>query len=206
MPSGSPSPVNTGLTAAARDAAITAAVGALARTLVLDDEERDHVEAALRRLLPTAIERPARDCYCAAARERQVDGGLEIDTDAGVSVSDDGGAYVQAWVWVSHDDLTAAFPHGELRIVTRDGRLGTERWVFYGPGVYGLGMHWDVDGEDETASVAFDLDGEEVFLLDGELWRALEASGRVEEAIWTAFRVKRPQNAVRRLAMRAGVA
>ena len=29
------------------------------------------------------------------------DGECEIDSDAVVSVSDDGGAYVQAWVWVA---------------------------------------------------------------------------------------------------------
>ena len=33
------------------------------------------------------------------------DGEIEIDEGATVSVSDDGGAYVQAWVWVSDSDL-----------------------------------------------------------------------------------------------------
>lgn len=39
--------------------------------------------------------------YRALAREQwHRDGEIEIDEDAVVSVSDDDGAYVQAWVWV----------------------------------------------------------------------------------------------------------
>jgi len=33
------------------------------------------------------------------------DGHLEVDDTAIVSVSEDGGAYVEAWIWVSNDDL-----------------------------------------------------------------------------------------------------
>jgi len=36
----------------------------------------------------------------AAAEQYEHDGTLEIDADAPVSLSEDGGAYVQAWVWV----------------------------------------------------------------------------------------------------------
>lgn len=35
-----------------------------------------------------------------AKEQLQKDGELEIDDDAVVSISEDGGAYVQAWVWV----------------------------------------------------------------------------------------------------------
>lgn len=35
------------------------------------------------------------------------DGELEIDDDAVVSLGADDGAYVEAWVWVSDDDLVA---------------------------------------------------------------------------------------------------
>src|ERR1017187_5655377 len=37
----------------------------------------------------------------AAAEQYEHDGTLEIDVDAPVSLSEDGGAYVQAWVWVN---------------------------------------------------------------------------------------------------------
>jgi len=35
-----------------------------------------------------------------AKKEREKEGDLEIDENAIVSLSEDGGAYVQAWVWV----------------------------------------------------------------------------------------------------------
>lgn len=34
------------------------------------------------------------------------DGHLEVDSSAIVSVSEDGGAYVQAWIWVPRESLT----------------------------------------------------------------------------------------------------
>lgn len=44
--------------------------------------------------------------YRAIARKRYaVDGVLEFDEDAKVSISDDGGAYVQCWRWVDDEDL-----------------------------------------------------------------------------------------------------
>lgn len=44
--------------------------------------------------------------YREAAREcHQEDGVLEVDDDAVISFGDDPGAYVQAWVWVSEEDL-----------------------------------------------------------------------------------------------------
>lgn len=33
------------------------------------------------------------------------EGELEVDDDAKVSISPDGGAYVQAWVWVTDDEV-----------------------------------------------------------------------------------------------------
>jgi len=40
----------------------------------------------------------------AAKRQYEEDGQIEIDDDAIVSMSDDGGAYVQAWVYVSEGE------------------------------------------------------------------------------------------------------
>ena len=42
----------------------------------------------------------------AARRIHTEDGVCEIDDNAKVSVSEDGGAYVQAWVWVYETDIT----------------------------------------------------------------------------------------------------
>jgi hypothetical protein len=43
--------------------------------------------------------------YIEAARKKwHRDGEIEIDWQTEVSVSDDGGAYVQAWVWVSNEE------------------------------------------------------------------------------------------------------
>lgn len=40
----------------------------------------------------------------AAKRLHHRDGEIEIDEEAEVSLGDDPGAYVQAWVWVSRED------------------------------------------------------------------------------------------------------
>jgi len=45
------------------------------------------------------------DPYVKAAMDRQKDGELEIDSTAIVSKGEDPGAYVQAWIWVSDDEL-----------------------------------------------------------------------------------------------------
>jgi len=42
----------------------------------------------------------------AASRLYGNDGEIEVDADARVSRSDDGGAYVQAWLWVDDSDAT----------------------------------------------------------------------------------------------------
>ena len=42
--------------------------------------------------------------YDAAKNIHSRDGECEIDSNATVSISEDGGAYVQAWVWVYDDD------------------------------------------------------------------------------------------------------
>ena len=45
------------------------------------------------------------DQYRAAAKGRWNDEGLiEVDDKAPVSRSEDGGAYVQAWVWVDYEE------------------------------------------------------------------------------------------------------
>ena len=54
---------------------------------------------------PTQLENEAARLRAAARAKHQRDGEVEIDEAAEVSVSDDGGAYVAAWVWVGNDDL-----------------------------------------------------------------------------------------------------
>jgi len=52
--------------------------------------------------------------YRAAARKlHQRDGDIEIDDNAKTSRGDDPGAYVQAWVWVYNEDVTADTFGGE---------------------------------------------------------------------------------------------
>jgi len=51
-----------------------------------------------------AADRPSDEMFRAAARELAVDGDLELDDNATVSVSEDGGAYVQMWKWIDDDD------------------------------------------------------------------------------------------------------
>lgn len=46
---------------------------------------------------------PELAAYAQAVETR--DGELEVDDNAIVSVSEDGGAYVMAWVWVSDSDI-----------------------------------------------------------------------------------------------------
>lgn len=40
-----------------------------------------------------------------AKREYEREGEIEIDDDAKVSMGDDDGAYVEAWVWVNFEEL-----------------------------------------------------------------------------------------------------
>ncbi|MDB2578765.1 hypothetical protein N9Y00_06970 [Tateyamaria sp.] len=56
-------------------------------------------------LAPKEIQDPIEKAYLAAAQARGRDGELEIDSNANVSVSEDAGAYVQGWVWVSDDEV-----------------------------------------------------------------------------------------------------
>lgn len=44
----------------------------------------------------------------AAKEEYQEEGTVEVDDGAVVSYSSDGGAYVQAWVWVTNDEAGVA--------------------------------------------------------------------------------------------------
>ena len=51
---------------------------------------------------------PNENRYIKAARQMwHRDGEIEIDDWPLISPSEDGGAYVQAWLWVSNEDLTA---------------------------------------------------------------------------------------------------
>ncbi len=53
---------------------------------------------------PAATEKELWDKYRTGAKAQQREGELEVDDDAVVSLGDDAGAYVQAWVWVSNSD------------------------------------------------------------------------------------------------------
>jgi hypothetical protein len=49
---------------------------------------------------------PEEAAYLAHAQENlQRDGDLEFDDNAKVSISEDGGAYVQGWKWIDRSDL-----------------------------------------------------------------------------------------------------
>jgi len=48
--------------------------------------------------------KPVEEKYFQAAKRQEKDGVLEFDDDARVSVSSEGGAYVQGWMWVSDED------------------------------------------------------------------------------------------------------
>jgi len=76
----------------------------------------DELQAALRTLISkgltfasctVAFQAKGRveEAYVEAARDKQRDGELEIDSSAVVSLSDDQGAYVMAWVWVADSDV-----------------------------------------------------------------------------------------------------
>ncbi len=55
----------------------------------------------------TAAEAKAEEAYRRTAKEEhQEDGRIEFDDSARVSLSDDGGAYVQCWHWVSAADAS----------------------------------------------------------------------------------------------------
>lgn len=75
--------------------AVRAAFGsATHRLVVVDPDNRD----------------PQEEPYLEFAKLENSEGGpsregsVEVDDNALVSVSDDGGAYVQAWIWVSDED------------------------------------------------------------------------------------------------------
>ena len=66
-------------------------------TYSIDSQELDIPEPSK----PVQAENPIDDDYVARARKQyERDGEIEIDEGATVSHSDDGGAYVAAWVWV----------------------------------------------------------------------------------------------------------
>jgi hypothetical protein len=58
-----------------------------------------HIRAAL-----DDLDNQAFAAYRAAAMEQSSEGELEIDPGAVVAQSDDDGAYVMAWLWVSDDE------------------------------------------------------------------------------------------------------
>lgn len=51
------------------------------------------------------MKRTEADYRQAARRLRNIDGDIEIEPDAVVSISGSGGAYIQAWVWLADTDV-----------------------------------------------------------------------------------------------------
>jgi len=51
-------------------------------------------------------ERKAMDAYREQAKQKHIhdEGNIEVDDGAVVSLSGDGGAYVQAWTWIGDED------------------------------------------------------------------------------------------------------
>lgn len=68
--------------------------------------------------------------YRDAAQARQRDGELEVDDNAVVSLSDDGGAYVSSWMWVSAED--AGLTDDDIEDIEGDcadcGQPAEDRW------------------------------------------------------------------------------
>ena len=66
----------------------------------------------------------AENAYRVAARKRQRDGEIEIDDNAPVSISEDGGAYVQAWLWIPAEDAGVCIECGEPNADNGEGYEG----------------------------------------------------------------------------------
>lgn len=68
----------------------------------------NHAKIVTETALVSTAYGPNENRYIKAARRMwHRDGEIEIDDWPLISPSDDDGAYVQAWVWVSNDDLAA---------------------------------------------------------------------------------------------------
>lgn len=66
---------------------------------------KEEIESMVTSLLSDAGSTAIADAYREAAQGHCRDGELEVDGDATVSFSDDGGAYVMGWIWVGDDEL-----------------------------------------------------------------------------------------------------
>jgi len=183
-----PIAAGTRYTESARDKAVQQSLSVLEQSLGLDGGALESCRMALLRALPSRDELAGWRCYQNAARRSfGRDGEIEIDQDAGVSVSGDGGAYVQGWLYCSHEDLIASLPHGLLTLESRNGRIGSTTVVFSDPHLLFLGMSWDSEGDDETISAAFEIDGREILRVDGDVWRELESEGMLETVVRCLF-------------------
>lgn len=174
------------------DSAIDRAVTLLATELSLSADDQMAATRALNGLFLAGTERQLHDLYRTAATRHVRDGELEVDSHATVSLSDDGGAYVQSWVWVSKDDVKDGNECVELSLKTSDNRTGTAYYVLHGGNVIGLGMDWDRDGDGETIRASFVVGGKEIFALDGEAWRENDSGGLVEMLVEKAFAQAQP--------------
>jgi hypothetical protein len=80
------------------------------------------------------------------------DGELEIDEDAIVSLSEDGGAYVQAWVYLQGDLFTPVRYNRGMPVLSKDGKIkgkltgGSRHCGLHSCTGRTLGVRWD-DGK-----------------------------------------------------------
>ena len=70
--------------------------------------DRDHSLCANARNALADVDDPVAEKYRDAATAQARGGELEVDQIATVSRSEDGGAYVMAWLWVSDEDAETA--------------------------------------------------------------------------------------------------
>jgi hypothetical protein len=72
-------------------------------------------------VVPLFGEGPDNNAYVLAAAKHVSEGEVEVDDATVVSNSDDGGAYVMAWVWVSNEDARSAEIDGYEATISEDG-------------------------------------------------------------------------------------
>jgi hypothetical protein len=68
-----------------------------------DADEAHHAKVAMEEAIEHAERERTEDearLFDLIKSERSCEGDIEFDEDAVVSLSDDGGAYVQAWLWI----------------------------------------------------------------------------------------------------------
>lgn len=152
---------------------------------------------AVRRVLSTLMDddRMQREVRERARELVGEDGELEIDEDAAVSWSSDGGAYIQGWVWIYDDDLFANRRRIVLELETANGICGSCVYLPLGDEVVSTEMRWDANSTSETiraqvifkeatdTSVAVDERENSAMEIAGDEWREMEDSGQFDQLV-----------------------